>query len=278
MKGLLQGAIRGFHSRLLNRGLPNRLGLYFHNVELSQRQTFSELVGRIKGLGYRFVDADEYVATGRATVEVPQKRRNRSSAEKLAFVSFDDNYFEWYESLPLLDSLQIRCTFYVNTAPLRDMATDSEIERYYSDRLHYKGTPTRPLSMNEVRSIRDAGHTIGVHSHNHFVLSELPFERAKEEIYICSDHLEQALGQKVKHFSYPFGMRRHFTPELREYCLDSGFESIARATPGLLHQPFDGVTIQRTNWRLEDTFDENQLRFSIDGRLFERVTGRSAVA
>ncbi len=278
MKEFVQSAIRSFHSRLLNRGLPDRLGIYFHNVEASQRPALVDLVGRIKGLGYRFVDVDEYLAAGRAKNKLPRKRRDRSSVEKLAFVSFDDNYFEWFESLALLDELQIRCTFYINTAPLRDQATDSEIERYYADRLHYKGTPTKPLTMNEVRAIRDAGHTIGVHSHNHFVLSELPFERAKEEIYICSDRLEQALGQKLKHFSYPFGMRRHFSPELREYCLDIGFESIARATPGLLHQPFDGVTIQRTDWRLEDTFDENELRYSVDGRLFERLTGRSAVA
>jgi peptidoglycan/xylan/chitin deacetylase (PgdA/CDA1 family) len=278
MKEVLQGFVRGFHTLLLNRGLPDRMGLYFHNIESSQRDTFSDVILRLKDLGYRFVDVEAYTRSGtKGPARIPAGNIVESSG-KQASVSFDDNYVEWHESLELLERLGVRATFYVNTAPLRDSATETEIQEYYEQRLRYKGKPTRPLNMDEVRAIRDAGHTIGVHTHNHYVLSELPIETAKEEIYICRDRLEQGLGQRLRHFSYPFGMRRHFSPALKAYCLESGFETIAQATPGMLHERFDGVTIQRTDWRLGDTFESNEVRFSIDGRLFERLTGRSAVA
>lgn len=278
MKEFVQGFVCGFHRLLLNRGLPERMGLYFHNVEESQRDVFSDLVRRLKDLGYRFVDIDEYARSpSMVSARIPRSQVVEN-AGKLAFVSFDDNYVEWHESLGLLDRLGVKATFYVNTAPLRDQATDAEIQDYYQHRLRYKGKATRPLNMDEVRAIRSAGHTIGVHTHNHYDLSELPLETAKEEIYICRDRLEQGLGQRLRHFSYPFGMRRHFSPDLKAYCLESGFETIAQATPGMLHERFDGVMIQRTDWRLDDTFENNEVRFSIDGRIFERLTGRSAVA
>ena len=266
MKELTQKLIGGVHAGLLNRGWPDRLGLYFHNVEAGERAAFSETIRRLRSEGYRFVGANEYVRT------------DTKSGGRVAFLSFDDNYVEWHEMIPLLEELDVQAAFYVNTGPMRDWATDSEIAAYYEDRLRYKGSRTRPLSSAEVRELRDAGHTIGVHTHNHFVLSELPFETAKEEIYICRDHLEQMLGQRMRHFSYPFGMRRHFSTELQSYCLELGFETIARATPGLLHERFDGVTIQRTDWRLGDAFDANRVRMSVDGHVFERLTGRSAVS
>ncbi|NNE35910.1 MAG: polysaccharide deacetylase family protein [Rhodothermales bacterium] len=266
MKEFAQKVVRDIHSVFLDRGLPNRLGLYFHNLLATDHNAFESVIDRVRNAGYRFVDIETYRRSGLDP-----------TSRKLAFVSFDDNYVDWMDALPLLARLDLPATFYLNTAPMRDHATDSEILEYYQARLRYKGPPTSPLSMQQVREIRDAGHTIGAHSHNHYCLSDLPVGTAKEEIYVCRDHLEQGLGQRVKHFSYPFGMRRHFSPELSQYCIDTGFMTIARATPGLLHQRFDGTTLHRTDWRLSASFEDNARRFSIDGRLFERLTGRSAV-
>ena len=71
-------------------------------------------------------------------------------------------------------------------------------------------------------------------------------------------------------------MRRHFTPALRAACLEYGFKTIASGIPGHLHGPSAGL-LHRTLWDLERSLDHNLQNLRIDGRLFERLTGRSAV-
>jgi hypothetical protein len=97
-----------------------------------------------------------------------------------------------------------------------------------------------------------------------------------EEIATSKRLLEELLGAEVAHFSYPFGMRRNFNEALRAHCLDSGFRTVANAIPGLQfggHQP---NAIQRTNWQIDRSIAHNLDNLRIDGRAFERWTGRTA--
>jgi peptidoglycan/xylan/chitin deacetylase (PgdA/CDA1 family) len=56
-----------------------------------------------------------------------------------------------------------------------------------------------------LKELINDGHTIGSHTLSHARLSELSGEKLHKEINIGADILENLIGQKIKHFAYPFG-------------------------------------------------------------------------
>lgn len=259
LKGLSFTLIRNMHLLFARRQLPDRLGVYFHHLELGAYENFKEFVGFFQTLGYSFVSVDSY-------------SENRP---KQIFVSFDDNYRSWYRALNLLAELDIKATFYTNSLPFRDVAEKATIEDYYR-RLHHDGEKIS-LSCQEVKEISQAGHTVACHTHSHFDLSKLSFDAAIEEIKINRMLLEEIIGKPIEHFSFPFGMRHNFSVELQAWCLANGFKTVSNAIPGGLYNPFEAGNIYRTAWRLGVPLKLNVAILRVNGRLFERLTGKSPV-
>ena len=254
--------VRRVHAAFARRDLPDRVAVYFHALDDGERKALSACVAALRGEGYAFVGMDAYVDPGRVG--------------RLANISFDDNYRCWHDALPLFDRLGLRATFYVNTLPFRDTCNPAEIERYY-DRLEYRGSRI-PLSSAELQEIARAGHEIGCHSHSHAILSTVPEHRWDGEIKSSKELLEDVIAMPVRHFSWPYGMQRHITRPLQDYCLAQGFVSLAAGTPGLLHMgPWDRSNVPRTGWRADRPDAENLTDLAIDGALFTRFTGRSAL-
>jgi peptidoglycan/xylan/chitin deacetylase (PgdA/CDA1 family) len=256
----LQATVRRFHWLAFNRGLPSKIALYLHSLEPPTRKVLEPVVRHLRQHQYRFLTPDEYLAA----------REGRC-----AMVSFDDNYHSWHDALPWLKQLDLRVTFYVNTLPFRDRSSPAVIEDYYTRIAH--GGDRTPLSTAELRDLAATGHVIASHSHAHRNLAALPGPDAREEIRRGKDELEQILGQPVVHFSYPYGMRRNFTPALAGYSREIGIQTIATGIPGLLHQPPAHGLIHRSPVR-EDCPLADQLRcLAVNGQWFERWTGRSPV-
>jgi len=69
----------------------------------------------------------------------------------------------------------------------------------------------------------------------------MPVDKAKEDILTSKKIIEEKLGIKVKHFSFPNGREEDFSEELRDYCRQIGFESIASAVYGV-NDPNSGKT------------------------------------
>jgi peptidoglycan/xylan/chitin deacetylase (PgdA/CDA1 family) len=204
----------------------------------------------------------------------PEGLQSRHRSKRI-LVSFDDCFRDWFESLDLFDDLSVKVTFYVNTLPLRGIA-DEETVSQFRERIGFTTQRFEPLSSDELVAIRARGHTLGSHSHSHFDLASLPRSKAHDEIRMGKAALEQIIGERVDHFSYPDGMRRHFTPALRATCLEYGFKTVASSIPCQLHGESSGL-LHRTRWDFRQSLEHNLQTLRIDGRLFERVTGRSAV-
>jgi peptidoglycan/xylan/chitin deacetylase (PgdA/CDA1 family) len=263
VKRTLFSIIRHAH-RLLARGeLPSRIALYFHELEAHQRDLFRSAVCTFNELGFRFVSLSDFLAA-------------RGLNDRHVFLSFDDNYRSWHESLPLLSELGVPVTFYVNTLPFRGDCS-AEAARAYFDRVDHRGERIA-LTRSEVVELERAGHLVGCHSHSHFALSALPRSEWHGEIADSKRQLEDLLDREVPDFSWPYGMRRYFTEELRQYCVGLGFRTIAAAIPGYQAEAArDPFCIHRTRWDFQKPIEENLENLRIDGRLFERLTGRSAV-
>lgn len=247
---------------MFHKGLPTRLGVYFHAVEPPSYPPIRELVAALREQGYRFATTSELFAAMDAGGE-----------DRIVGFSFDDNFKSWHDSLPLWADLDVRGTFYTNTLPFRDTASRDEIDAYF-DRIGHH-TDRQSLTRAELREMHAAGHEIGAHGHSHEQLSALSLAEAEADIVRNREELQDLLAAPVNHFAVPFGMPRHFSRELEQVCDRIGFATVAYATPGMQHQPFAQGILHRTGFSFAHDVPNNLRRFGVDGRRFVSLTGRS---
>ncbi|TWT53139.1 Polysaccharide deacetylase [Rubripirellula amarantea] len=260
-KTILQEKIRWFHERFVSGKLPSKLGIYFHELHENQFDSIRQFIEYFRKEGYRFTgDPLEFV---------------ESEGELIVFLSLDDNFQSTFDLLELADELDVKFAVYLNTLYFRDR-DDHQVRSQYRSNLR-NDVDCELLGQSEVREIAKRGHSIGAHSHSHLQLSALPQAEAELEIRRCKEELELLVDGPVQHFSYPFGMRRHFNESLREYCRNIGFATVANAIPGMQHCQQQRYAIQRTGWMLDESLERNLANLCIDGRIYERLTGRSAV-
>ena len=249
-----------FNRLFFAKELPIKIAVAFHQLERHHYEAFILFVNYFRNLGYSFCSPDNFIKEDRI---------------KKIFVSFDDNYYSWFSALDLFDFLDLKCTFYINTLPVRDLTSNEKIEEYFS-LFKYKGE-RKSLSSQEIREIGKRGHIVGSHTHSHVNLTSLPETSAKYDIQFGKQSLEDITGEEVKHFSYPYGMRRYFNEKLRRYCLEIGFQTIANAIPAMQYVHQMPSNINRSPWVLDMPLDYNVANIKIDGHFFEHLTGRSAV-
>jgi len=260
-KRKIQRVIQKWHHRLFDRGLPTKLGLYFHGLEEEHYRLFESAILCLRGLGYRIApDIESYLA---------------NPTEQAAWISFDDNYQSWYRARALFDDLDIRATFYTNTSVFRDR-TPVAVRRDFFDRIDHPGEPLA-MSTDELVALRGDGHTIGAHTHTHPVLSKISIADAQEEIRVSQEILQEILQEPIRHFAYPYGLRRYFDDRLIDYCKSIGIETIARAIPAMQHADEEPYELHRSGWRYDRDAYRNVRDLAVAGHWFERLTGRSAV-
>ena len=265
-KRIAQAIVRWGNKTLFTHSLPDRLAIYFHEIELAAYPQLREMVSYFRDLGYGFTgDPNQFV--------------DRSSGvdRKMVFLSIDDNFRTTLELAELCDELDVRFAVYLNTICFRgdERCTNDALDLYYSNL--QCGARREILSTDEIIELSHGGHTIGAHGHSHRCLTKLAEQDAKEEILTSKEILGELLGYDIDHFAYPFGMRRHFSEALRDYCQSIGFTTVANAIPAMQHAEQSKLAIQRSGWDLNASLQHNLENLQIDGRWFERLTGRSAV-
>lgn len=254
--------IRGAHKRFRMKNLPDRVAVYFHALEQKDWEQFHACITYFASRGYRIVSLAEYV--------------DPCAQGQMLFISFDDNYKNWHEALGLLDNLNVKATFYVNSLPFMDTCSKAARLEYY-ERISYTDNPVS-MTRAELRDLAKAGHEIGCHTHSHFDLARLDRKYWDSEIQGSRRQLEDLIERPIVHFAYPYGMRRYFTDALRAYCRTIGLHTIASGVPGYQHSPrIDAFNLHRTRWNFSRSLEHNIEDIRIDGRLFEQLTGWSAV-
>jgi peptidoglycan/xylan/chitin deacetylase (PgdA/CDA1 family) len=132
--------------------------------------------------GYRFLTAEEVLATGRA------------QARGTAVLTFDDG---WRDALtvvaPLLQRFGVRATFYVN--PGLWGATHHVVT----------GPAAQLLTAAEAGELVAAGMELGAHSLRHDDLRTLDDEALAEDLARCRAEVEAAGGHPCRTLAYPFG-------------------------------------------------------------------------
>ena len=80
------------------------------------------------------------------------------------------------------------------------------------------------MNWDMLREMSGAGMTIGGHTVNHPVLSQMDKISQHQEITICVDRLKTELGRPVRSFSYPVGARSCFNQDTRDCLREVGVD------------------------------------------------------
>lgn len=76
--------------------------------------------------------------------------------------------------------------------------------------------------------------TIGAHTHNHVALARLPRREARHEVVRSADILEHRLGERPRHFAYPYGFPGAVGGRDYRLLRELGFATSVLTSPGVL--------------------------------------------
>jgi peptidoglycan/xylan/chitin deacetylase (PgdA/CDA1 family) len=169
-------------------------------IAVSQARFRSHLAWLTR-LGYRCVSLAEY----------PQQvRTDLPPVGRCYAITFDDGYEEVLTlGLPVLREFNCTATVF---------AVSGELAGHNA----WDDGQARLLSADQYKELRRAGITIGAHTAHHAHLTQVPAETAAQEIKNSRVRLEEALGEPVKLFAYPYG---EYNPAVELSVREAGFEA-----------------------------------------------------
>lgn len=137
--------------------------------------------------------------------------------------TFDDGYRENCEyAIPLMLEHKIPCVYFV--------AVDHVAERKPFPHDLAVGKPLAVNSFQELRDMAQFGIEIGLHTRNHVDFSRVHDPRIiQSEIVEAKDELEQAIGQSVRYFAFPYGLPEQLTQAAIEAVHQAGLAGFCSA-------------------------------------------------
>jgi peptidoglycan/xylan/chitin deacetylase (PgdA/CDA1 family) len=193
--------------------------------------------------------------------EAQRRIRQGGNGEPCVSITFDDGYAEnCRHALPLLIKERIPCTYFVTVQNVL------KGEPFSHDLV--RGHRCPPNSLEQLRALAAAGIEIGAHSFTHADLGAIVDPRLlRYEIAAAKDELEQALGEAVRYFAFPYGQHANLQPAAFEMARQSGYAGVCSAYGGfnfpgddpfhLQRIPVDDTMIRLKNWV---TMDPRKLR------------------
>lgn len=103
---------------------------------------------------------------------------------------------------------------------------------------------TRPwLTWDEVMEMRREGISFGSHTHNHLILSRIPFKQVQEEIVLSQQILSEKMGTTATMFCYPNG---DFNDEIIQIVAGAGYKIAVTTRRGSINGSSSLLTLNRT--------------------------------
>jgi peptidoglycan/xylan/chitin deacetylase (PgdA/CDA1 family) len=90
------------------------------------------------------------------------------------------------------------------------------------------------MTWGDVRTLASGeGFTVGGHSHTHRIMSHLSPDDLRDEVDTSITLLARALGEPVRHYSYPEGLAHCYSDEVIEVLRERGIVCAPTAEPGV---------------------------------------------
>jgi peptidoglycan/xylan/chitin deacetylase (PgdA/CDA1 family) len=159
------------------------------------------------------------------SLEELQRRMRTCDNRRLAVsITFDDGYAEnCREAIPLLVRRKIPCTYFVTVRNvIRGEAFPHDVAN---------GHGFAPNTVEQLRAMATAGIEIGTHGYTHCSMGAIEDPlRLREEILTSGLKLQELLGQRVRYFSFPFGLASNLSPAAFDEAWRAGYEGVCSAS------------------------------------------------
>jgi peptidoglycan/xylan/chitin deacetylase (PgdA/CDA1 family) len=127
--------------------------------------------------------------------------------------------------------------------------------------------PKTYLNLEEIKTLKEEGVSIGNHTNHHFILSSCSENLQKEEIESNQQFLKEAIGEVNPFFAIPFGKKEHFT----DYTLSTIRKSDMAYALTTNVNPYNYQSQEKLIPRIVITKDSiNQIRFNMIRTLFKK--------
>lgn len=122
----------------------------------------------------------------------------RGDGRRLVTLTFDDGPFPWTTPpiLKVLDHYDVKATFFLVGGLLDG------------------GAPFASATREAAKRIAAAGHIIGNHTHDHFLLTRVTHNQAQAQIDEGADSIERVTGKRPIFFRPPYGQLDEFSEDV----------------------------------------------------------------
>jgi peptidoglycan/xylan/chitin deacetylase (PgdA/CDA1 family) len=194
--------------------------------------------------GFRSIDLGECLRLAQRGIE---------KQEKIAVITFDDGFRDFYDSaFPILKKHGHTATMFLPTAFLGNK------------RQSFKNKEC--LTWKEVRELRAGGIRFGSHTVSHPVLYKSSWQEIENELAASKENVEQALGEKITGFAYPYAFPQHdrqFVEKFQELLRRLGYQSCATTVIGRVQTGDDPFRLKRLP--VNDDDDQTLLLAKLNG-------------
>lgn len=173
---------------------------------------------------------------------VPRSRR------PLVCITFDDGYRDNYEhAAQIMLRHEIPGAFFVSTGLIGT-------ERPFPHDVRRGNAAIPMMDWDQLRAMREGGLTIGSHTVEHIDCAAEPEARVRAELTEARDRLRAELGLDSVMFAYPYGGKRHMTPERLALVRELGHSACLSAYGGVNVGRVDPFNVLRRgiHWEFSD--------------------------
>jgi peptidoglycan/xylan/chitin deacetylase (PgdA/CDA1 family)/GT2 family glycosyltransferase len=195
---------------------------------------FAQQMAWLKRMNYRVLSLEEFLR---------YLREHRLPPARSVVITIDDGYTDVYQlAYPILQRYRFPATVFVVSG--RVGSTNQ-----WDQQGVLAGRPL--LSWSDLKHMARHGIQIGAHTRTHPMLTTVSPERARAEIGGSRAELEQALGQPIQVFSYPYGK---YDATSRLIVEQEGYSGACSTRAGMNSPATSEFELRRTEVRGTDSF------------------------
>ncbi|WP_052434238.1 polysaccharide deacetylase family protein [Streptacidiphilus melanogenes] len=194
---------------------------------------FTEQLDRIADAGLTVVSLRRLVSAIRGGPALPARP---------AVLTFDDGFADFYWTVaPQLQSRELPASLFVTTGAVHPPGGSPSGSLL---------GPADMLNWRQIAGLDAVGIEIGGHSVTHPQMDTLTSRALCEELQVCKQELEEALGHSVSSFAYPHG---YSSPAVRRKVLRAGFDCACGVANAFSSTSDDTLRLARLTVRADTT-------------------------
>ncbi|MCL6120209.1 MAG: polysaccharide deacetylase family protein [Deltaproteobacteria bacterium] len=237
--------------------LYHKIGKYPENAKFPglyvAEENFDRQIKYLKNVGYSFLSlselkniydyyyADENKKNGRLNDISETLIINNNN--KYAAITFDDGSKSVYSNgFKIMRDNEVNATVFM-VSGLAGGVNEWDIKNGENK--------DEMLSVSELKELTEYGIEIGAHTVTHPHLTQIPLEKAFDEISDSKKKLEELLDIKINFFAYPYG---DYNDDVKSIAIKAGFEGACITKTGIVKNGADFFALKRVAIRHNTDF------------------------